>query len=156
SVGTSGQLLSSTVTGTAWTTVILPTTAAATTHKWLNSYTSTTGAFTETQPAAADLSDTANSGNVLRGNGTSFVSAQLGYGDLSGTPTLAATAAATTHKWLNSYTSTTGAFTETQPAAADLSDTATSGNVLRGNGTSFVSAVLSVGDLSGTPTLAAT
>src|SRR5208282_2577495 len=62
--------------------------------------------------------------------------------------TLPTTAAATTHKWLNSYTSTTGAFTETQPAAADLSDTATAGNVLRGNGTSFVSAVLSVGDLS--------
>src|SRR5208282_1326524 len=83
SVGTSGQLLSSTVTGTAWTTVILPTTAAATTHKWLNSYTSTTGAFTETQPAAADLSDTATAGNVLRGNGTSFVSAVLSVGDLS-------------------------------------------------------------------------
>jgi hypothetical protein len=98
--------------------------------------------------AAADLSDTATSGNVLRGNGTSFVSAQLGYGDLSGTPTLAATAAATTHNWLNSYTSSTGAFTETQPAAADLSDTATSGNVLRGNGTSFVSAALSVSDLT--------
>src|SRR5208282_2183034 len=131
-----------------------PLTIAKITHEWLDSYTSTTGAFTQSQPAAADLSDSASSaGNVLRANGTSFISAQLGYGDLSGLPTLAATIAATTHKWLNSYTSTTGAFTQSQPAAADLSDTATSGNVLRGNGVSFVSAQLGYSDLSGLPTL---
>jgi len=52
------------------------------------------------------------------------------------------------HKWLNSYDSTTGLFTQTQPAAADLSDVATAGNVLRGNGTAFISAVLAAADLS--------
>ena len=35
----------------------LPVTQAATLHKWINSYTSTTGVFTETQPATTDLSD---------------------------------------------------------------------------------------------------
>jgi hypothetical protein len=78
----------------------------------------------------------------------------LGYGDLSGLPTLAATDAGSSHHFLTSYTSTTGAFTDARPSAADLSDTATSaGYVLRANGTSFVSAQLGYGDLSGTPTL---
>ena len=39
-------------------------------------------------------------------------------------------------------------------AAADLSDTATTGNVLRGNGTDFVSAALALGDLAANGTLA--
>lgn len=39
----------------------------------------------------------AASGNVLRGNGTNFISAQLAYSDLSGTPSLATIA--TTGKW---------------------------------------------------------
>lgn len=37
----------------------LPQTAAATSHKWLNSYTAFTGVFTETQPAFTDISGTA-------------------------------------------------------------------------------------------------
>jgi len=136
----------------------LPTLAATTTrtaHEFFTTYNATTGAFGQAQPSAADLSDTATSaGYVLRANGTSFVSAQLGYGDLSGLPTLAATDAGSSHHFLTSYTSTTGAFTDARPSAADLSDTATSaGYVLRANGTSFVSAQLGYGDLSGTPTI---
>jgi hypothetical protein len=133
----------------------LAATDAGSSHHFLTSYTSTTGAFTDARPSAADLSDTATSaGYVLRANGTSFVSAQLGYGDLSGLPTLAATDAGSSHHFLTSYTSTTGAFTDARPSAADLSDTATSaGYVLRANGTSFVSAQLGYGDLSGTPTI---
>jgi hypothetical protein len=43
----------------------------------------TSGFATIARPSAADLSDAATTGNVLRGNGTSFVSAQLGASDLS-------------------------------------------------------------------------
>src|ERR1035437_8841484 len=53
---------------------------------------STVGAaITVGQLSAAYLSDTATIGYVLRGNGTSFVSAQLAYSDLSGAPPLFAT-----------------------------------------------------------------
>lgn len=46
--------------GSNGTTITIPTTLANVSHKWLNSYTQTTGAFTQTQPASADLSDVAN------------------------------------------------------------------------------------------------
>lgn len=62
-------------------------------HKWLNSYNSTTGIFTQTQPD---------------------------YSDLTGTPIVAATLANAAHKWLNSYNSVTGLFTQTQPDYSDL------------------------------------
>src|SRR5271157_301282 len=67
------------------------------------------------------INGAAISGQVLRGNGTNFVSAQLGYGDLSGTPQLAVTKAAVTSNFLTSYTSGTGAFTAAQPAFTDIS-----------------------------------
>ena len=95
----------------------------------------------------------ATSGHVLRGNGTDFVDAQLGYGDLLGTPTLPANNAGTTHQFFTAYNSGTGVFSLARPSAADLSDTATSGNVLRGNGTDFVSAQLQYSDLGGVPTI---
>lgn len=68
-----------------WTTTLplFPISLANAVHKWLNSYDSTTGLFTQTQPAAADLSDTATVGNVLRGNGTAFISAVLAAADLA-------------------------------------------------------------------------
>lgn len=66
------------------------------------------------------VSGAAALGNVLRGNGTNFVSAQLGYGDLSGTPQLAVTKAAIASNFLTSYTSTTGVFTSAQPTFTDL------------------------------------
>lgn len=68
-----------------WTTTLplFPISLANAAHKWLNSYDSTTGLFTQTQPAAADLSDTPTAGNVLRGNGTAFISAVLAAADLS-------------------------------------------------------------------------
>jgi hypothetical protein len=71
------------------------------------------------------INGAAISGQVLRGNGTNFVSAQLGYGDLSGTPTLAVTKAAVTSNFFTSYTSSTGAFTAAQPAFTDISGSAT-------------------------------
>ena len=46
--------------------------------------------------------------------------AQVAYSQVSGTPTLPATMTAFGHKWLNSYTSTTGLFTQTQPTLADI------------------------------------
>jgi len=47
-------------------TFTLPQTIAKVTHKWLDSYTATTGAFTQSQPAASDLSNgTQGTGAVL-------------------------------------------------------------------------------------------
>ena len=54
-------------------------------------------------------------------NGKGLVTAQtattisIPYSQVSGTPILAQTIAAVSHQWLNSYTSTNGAFTQTQP-----------------------------------------
>ena len=64
----------------------LASTKAAVSHQFLNSYTAgTPGVFTSAQPSAADLSDSAAAaGNVLRANGTAFVSAQLQFADLGG------------------------------------------------------------------------
>ena len=67
------------------------------------------------------INGAATSGNVLRGNGTNFVNAQLGYGDLSGLPQLAVTKSAVASNFLTSYTSTTGVFTAAQPAFSDIS-----------------------------------
>src|SRR5208337_944921 len=111
---------------------VLPATTVAVSHEWLNSYNAATGAFGQIQPAAADLSDTATSGNVLRGNGTSFVSAQLGYSDLSGAPTLATTTTRTAHEFMGAYSAVSGAFTFYQPAVADLSDVPSANTVLAG------------------------
>ena len=46
--------------------------------------------------------------------------AQVGYAQLSGAPQLAQTLANASHKWLNSYTASTGLFTQTQPDYSDL------------------------------------
>lgn len=58
SPGTLGQVLTSTVTGVAWASVVAPANTPAVLHQWLKSYNSTTGAFTQTQPALSDISGT--------------------------------------------------------------------------------------------------
>src|SRR5208283_2365120 len=64
-------------------------------------------------------------------NGKGLVTAQtattiaIPYSQVSGTPTLAQTIAAVSHEWLNSYSATTGAFTQTEPTLADLAAGAT-------------------------------
>ena len=69
----------------AGTTVVqvVPTNTPAVSHEWLASYNSTTGAFTQTQPA---------------------------YLDISGTPTLPVNTPATTGEYVTGYNSSTGAF----------------------------------------------
>jgi len=139
---------------------VLAVTTSRTAHSFFTSYSATTGAFGQTQPVVADLSDTPAIGQVLAGptSGPASVATfraliaadipALAY--LSSGTVLPVTDAGSTHHFLTSYTSTTGAFTDAQPAAADLSDTATSaGYVLRANGTSFVSAQLQYSDLGG-------
>jgi hypothetical protein len=132
-IGTTGQHLTVVGGQPAWSTVVLAATDAGIAHHFLTSYTSSTGAFTDAQPSAADLSDSASSaGYVLRANGISFVSAQLGYGDLSGTPTLTSTTSRTAHSFFSSYSASTGAFGQSQAAVADLSDTPAANTVLAG------------------------
>jgi hypothetical protein len=55
------------------------------------------------------------------GSATTFAPCVLGYSDLSGTPTLPATTSAVTHEWFSSYSASSGAFGQTQPAFSDLS-----------------------------------
>jgi hypothetical protein len=83
--------------GTNWFSTelpVVPTNTPIVLHKWLNSYNSTTGLFTQTQPD---------------------------YSDLTGTPQLAQTFVAVVHKWLNSFNAVTGLFTAAQPTASDVS-----------------------------------
>src|SRR5208337_1617399 len=138
SPGSPTYLLSSTGTGVQWVpapSIVLPVTTTRTAHQFFTSYDSTTGDFGQTAPVVADLADTPAATYVLAGP-TSGPAATatfraLAAGDipalayLSSSTQLPVTIAAVTHKWLNSYTSSTGDFTATQPAAADLSDTAT-------------------------------
>src|ERR1700744_2600690 len=55
----------------------LPVTKAATAHQWLNSYTSSTGIFTATQPAFTDISGQATLAQLPNGTSNSVL---LGYG----------------------------------------------------------------------------
>ena len=112
----------------------LPTLAANTpsvSHQFLTAYNSTTGAFTQAQPAAADVS------------GLATVATSGAYSDLSGRPTLAANTPSVSHQFFTAYNSTTGAFSKAQPAAADVSGLAT------------VATSGAYTDLSGVPTLPA-
>jgi hypothetical protein len=159
---------------------------AGTTHQFLTSLTAG-GVFSGARPSAADLSDSAVSGNYLRGNGTSFISDTIHAGDvptlnqstsgnagtataLAANPTdcgtdvfayqidaggnltckaaLTANAGAS-HEFLTSVTAP-GVFSRARPSAADLSDTATIGSYLRGNGTSFITGAIQATDV---PTL---
>ena len=56
--------------------------------------------------------------------------AQVTYGQVSGTPTLTQSLAAVAHKWINSFTASSGVFTQTQPACGDLSDAVSTCNTL--------------------------
>ena len=98
----------------------------------------------------AGLSDVtitaAATGEVLRYNGSVWVDAVLAYSDLSGTPTNVST-----------FTNDAGYLTGiTGESIGDLSDvtitTASTGEVLRYNGSAWVDATLAYSDLSGTPT----
>lgn len=75
-------------------TRVIPGNTPAIASEWLNSYNSTSGSFTQTQPA---------------------------YSDISGTPTLPANTPAITHDFITAYNSTTGAFSQAQPAFTDIS-----------------------------------
>jgi hypothetical protein len=77
-----------------------------------------------------------------------FAQSIAANGNLTCSPALTGNAGAV-HSWLNSV-SAAGTFTASRPAAADLSDSPTAGNYLRGNGTSFVSALIQASDI---PTL---
>lgn len=63
------------------------------------------------------------SGKALVYNGTSWQPQNVSWNNVSGTPTLPATTAASPHEWLNSYDASTGNFTQSQPAYSDLTGT---------------------------------
>jgi hypothetical protein len=61
----------------------------------------------------------------LASSGNGGVYGELPWTKISGTPAFPVTTTAVTSEWLNSYNSTTGAFTQTQPAFSDISGTLT-------------------------------
>lgn len=81
------------VNTTSVPTGVIPGNTPAITHEWINSYDSSDGAFTQTQPD---------------------------YSDLTGVPQLPITITAVLSNWLRSYDATTGLFTASQPAFTDL------------------------------------
>ena len=88
--GTVGQVLTSngnSADPSFQTPPPLPQNTPAVPHQWLNSYSSTTGAFGQSQPTTADLSDfpaqTGNAAKFLTTDGSS-----LSWGTISGTGTV--------------------------------------------------------------------
>ena len=94
----------------------------------------------------ANLSATGGAHEVLLQStlGGAVTVGQLSYADISGTPQLPQTIAKVASEWLDSYTASTGLFTQSQPAASDLS-----------NGVTGTGAVVLAGSpaLTGTPTV---
>lgn len=92
-------------------------------HEWLDSYDSTTGLFTQSQPA---------------------------YSDLSGLPQLPQTIAAVAHKFFTSYTASTGLFVAAQPSFADISGQMSTAQLpSSGISTTVVTAALTSGGAQG-------
>jgi hypothetical protein len=102
-----------------------------------------TGAYTGNAATA-----TALAANPTDCSANQFSNAIAANGNLTCAAAVTANAGAS-HNFLTSLTAG-GVFSYARPSAADLSDTATAGNYLRGNGTSFVSASINAGDV---PTL---
>ena len=98
----------------------LAQTKAAVTSNFFTAYDAITGLFTAAQPAYTDIT------------GLSTVAHTGAYGDLSGLPALAQTTSRTAHSFFSSYSAITGAFGQSQPAVADLSDTPAANTVLAG------------------------
>lgn len=67
----------------------------------------------------------ATSATIIGLFGSGACSGYLKSDGTCSTPTLAQTIAGVSHEWLNSYTASTGVFTQTQPSSADLSDIST-------------------------------
>jgi hypothetical protein len=88
---------------------VIPANTNAVAHQFFTAYSSTTGQFTQAQPAASDV------------NGLATVATSGSYNDLSNKPTLPANTPAVAHQFLTAYNSTTGAFTQAQPAFSDIS-----------------------------------
>lgn len=88
---------------------VLPANTNAVSHQFVTAYNSATGAFTQAQPAATDVS------------GLATVATSGSYTDLSSKPTLPVTDSGSAHQFLTSYDASTGLFAKGQPAYTDIS-----------------------------------
>jgi hypothetical protein len=173
SVGTSGQVLTSTVTGVQWITGAFPNTFTPVTHEYLTGYNSGTETFSAARPSAADLSNgTTGTGVVVLASGPAFTgtvsavnlsltgtladsTSSVGSngqvltstvtGVLWATPTSSPnTFSPVTHEFLTGYNSGTLNFSAAQPSASDLTNGTTgSGAVVLATSPTIASATLS-------------
>ncbi len=111
----------------------------------VNTWSATQNFATVNVTTGIQFSGAATAGRVLRGNGTNFVSAQLAAADLSNGVTGSGAVALATAP---TFSGTVGGGVFNATTGFQVGGAASSGNVLRGNGTNFASAQLGAADLS--------
>ncbi len=106
-------------------------------HKYLTSFDSTTGNFTQGGISTSDVvglatvaitgayADLTGKPTIPPGQVNSDWNAVSGLAQILNKPTLASTISLVTHKFLTSYNAVTGAFTQSQPVYTDISGTPT-------------------------------
>lgn len=120
------------------TPTIVPGNMPAIAHEWLNSYDSTTGAFTATQPAFTDISGIATSAQLPFPTATTIGGVE--------------SAAPVAHEWVDSI-STAGVPHLSQPSFADFSGNLTTSQLpLAGLSVTITTAKLTVGGANGSQT----
>jgi len=101
----------------------LPQTITAPSGEFLTAYNAATGLFTAGTPSSAVVSVFGRTGVVTAQSG------DYSYSQISGTPTLAQNTPAISHEFIAAYNSTSGAFTQAQPAFSDLSGSISTGQI---------------------------
>jgi hypothetical protein len=90
-------------------TPTLPSSITNPGHNFLTTYNASSGAFGQAQPSCSDLSN------------ASAMCSSAAYSSLTGTPTLPSTITNPGHNFLTTYTASSGAFGQAQPAFTDIS-----------------------------------
>src|SRR5208282_2792185 len=110
--------------------LVLPQTFNATSPpQFFTSYDSTTGLFTAAQPSFSGILDTVGvsqlSGtyNISVTGTASTITGTITYSQVTGVPAFPQNTPAVTHEFITAYNSSTGAFTQAQPAYTDITST---------------------------------
>lgn len=132
---------------------VFPVTKATIASNWLNSYDAVTGLFTATQPSYSDLSGTPTINTWAGLTGTLSNGQVIPYAD-AGISRLGAASLAIGNGTQGDFSGTLKTTIVNAVTGFQINNAAASGNVLLGNGTNFVSAQLSVAQVTGAAPLA--